>query len=72
MFYNNVPAKGGSNEYPQCMFCIKITTLGIPPANPSFSIQKWDLRGYIFYGHVFLMSYLRQVENIRRADFEML
>ena len=25
------------------------------PAYPSFSIQKWGLRGYILHGHVFLM-----------------
>ena len=26
------------------------------PANPSFAIEKWGLRGYTFHGCVFLMA----------------
>ena len=26
------------------------------PANPRFTIQKWGIRGYSFYGHVFMMK----------------
>ena len=26
------------------------------PVNPSFTIKKWDVRGYSLHGHVFMMS----------------
>ena len=32
------PRRGGSNEYPQCMFWIKNKKIGYTPANPSFSL----------------------------------
>ena len=32
------PRRGGSNEYPQCMFWIKNKKIRCTPANPSFSI----------------------------------
>ena len=32
------PRRGGSNEYPQCMFWIKNKKIRYTPANPSFSI----------------------------------
>ena len=49
------PRRGGSNEYPQCMFWIKNKKIRYTPAIPSFSILKWGLRGFILHGHVFLM-----------------
>ena len=27
------------------------------PVNPSFTIQKWGVRGYSLHGHVFMMVY---------------
>ena len=33
-----LPRRGGSNEYPQCMFWIKNKKIRYSPANPSFSI----------------------------------
>ena len=33
-----LPRRGGSNEYPQCMFWIKNNKNRYAPANPSFSI----------------------------------
>ena len=50
------PHRGGSNEYPQSMFWIKNKKNWYTPVNPSFTIKKWDMRGYTFHGHVFLMS----------------
>ena len=52
------PRRGGSNEYPQCMFWIKNKKNSYTPANPSFSIEKWGIRGYIFHGDVFLMCHI--------------
>ena len=49
------PRRGGSNEYPQFMFWSKNKKNRYTPANPSFTIQKWGLRGYTLHGHVFLM-----------------
>ena len=49
------PRRGGSNEYPQSMFWSKNKKNRYTPAYPSFTIQKWSLRGYTFHGHVFLM-----------------
>ena len=40
------PCQGGSNEYPQYMFWSKNKKNSYTPANPSFAIQKWGLRGY--------------------------
>ena len=39
------PRRGGSNEYPQSMFWSKNKKNRYTPANPSFTIQKWGLRG---------------------------
>ena len=59
MFVQNIhceymlePPQGGSNVYPQCMFRIKTKKNMYTPANPSFSVYKWGLRGYTFHGHV--------------------
>ena len=32
------PRRGGSNEYPQCMFWIKNKKIKYTPANPSFAL----------------------------------
>ena len=37
------------------MFWIKNKKIRNTPANPSFAIQKWGLRGYSLHGQVFLM-----------------
>ena len=39
------PRRGGSNEYPQSMFLEEIRKIMYTPVNPSFTIQKWGLRG---------------------------
>ena len=58
------PRRGGSNEYPQSMFWSKNKKNRYTPANPSFTIQKWGLRGYSLHGHVFLMIASRkQIRN---------
>ena len=51
------PRRGGSNEYPQSMFWSKSKKNRYTPAYPSFA-KKWDIRGYILHGHVFLMKYI--------------
>ena len=48
------PCRGGSNDYPQFMFCIKKETR-YTPVNPGLTILKWGLRVCTFHGHVFLM-----------------
>ena len=50
------PRRGGSNEYPQSMFWSKNKKNRYTPAYPSFSKQKWGLRGYTLHGHVFMMK----------------
>ena len=47
---------GGSNEYLQFMFLSKIRKIMYTPVNPSFTIQKWGLRGSKLYSHVFVMQ----------------
>ena len=47
---------GGSNKYTQCMFWIKNKKIWYTPANPSFSVYEWRLRGYTFHGHIFLIE----------------
>ena len=49
------PPRGGSNEYPQSMFWRKIRKK-VHPCIPSFTIQKWGIRGYLIHGHVLLMK----------------
>ena len=49
------PRRGGSNKYPQSMFWSKNKKNTFTPANPSFSIPEWGLRGYTFHRHVFMM-----------------
>ena len=47
------PRWGGSNEYPQSMFLSrKKNNVYSAPVNPSFTIQKWGLRGSKLYRHV--------------------
>ena len=48
--------RGGSNEYPQCMFWIKIKKIMYTPANPSFYYIKLGIRVYTFHGHIILMD----------------
>ena len=50
-----VPRRGSSNEYAQSMFWFKNKKNRYTPANPSFSVKKWELWGYTFHGNVFLM-----------------
>ena len=51
------PRRGGSNEYPQSMILSKIRNIMYTPVNPSFTIQKWGLRGSKSYRYVFVMVY---------------
>ena len=48
-----------SNEYPQSMFWTRNKKNRYTPANPTYSITRWGLRGYTFnngfHGRVFLM-----------------
>ena len=32
------PRRGGSNEYPQCMFCAEIIKILFTPVNPNFTV----------------------------------
>ena len=50
------PRWGGSNEYPRSMFWAEIRKLMYTPVNPSFTIEKWGLRGSKLYRHVFVMA----------------
>ena len=50
------PRRGGSNEYPQSMFLNSNKKIIYTPANPSFTIWKWGLRGSTLYRHVFVMT----------------
>ena len=49
------PRRGGSNKYPQSMFSAEIRKIMYTPVNPSFTIQKWGLKGSKLYRHVFGM-----------------
>ena len=49
------PQWGGYNEYPQSMFYAVIRKIMYTLVNPSFTIQKWGLRGSKLYRHVFVM-----------------
>ena len=51
----NIDWRGGSNKYPQSMFPSKIRKIMYTPVNPSFTIQRWGLRGSKLYRHVFVM-----------------
>ena len=42
-------------RYPQSMFWSKNKKNRYTPAYPSFTIQKWGMRGYTLHGHVFPM-----------------
>ena len=48
------PQGGGSNEYPQSMFWSK-NKKKYTPANPSFTLYKWGIRGCSLHGLVFVM-----------------
>ena len=50
------PRRGGSNEYPQYMFFTTIRKIMYTPVNPSFTIQKWGLRGSKLYRRVLVMK----------------
>ena len=39
------PRRCGSSEYVQSMFLAEIRKIMYNPVNPSFTIQKWGLRG---------------------------
>ena len=64
------PRWGGSNEYPQSMFWAEIRKLMYTPVNPSFTIEKWGLRGSKLYRHVFVMAFgfLRMMKCLIRAE----
>ena len=49
------PRRGGSNEYPQSMFCAEIRKILYTPVNPSFTVKKWGLRGSKLHRRVFVM-----------------
>ena len=49
------PQLGDSIGYPQSMFWIKNKLNRHTPVHPSFKLQKWGIRGYILYAHVFVM-----------------
>ena len=44
------PRRGGSNEYTQSMFLSRNKKNNVYLLNPSFTIQKWDLRGQNYIG----------------------
>ena len=44
------PRRGGSNEYPQSMILSRIEKIMVTPVNPSFTVQKWGLRGQNYIG----------------------
>ena len=50
------PQRGGSNEYPQSMFWSKNKKIMYTPVNPSFTIEKWGVRGCSLHGLVFVMD----------------
>ena len=50
------------------MFWAEIRKITYTPANPSFTIYKWGLRGSKLYRHVFVMSfpqYFQYISNFR-------
>ena len=60
IFAQNIDCRytlGGSNEYPQSMFWSKNKKQMYTPVHPSFTINKWDVRGYTLHGHVIIMAY---------------
>ena len=54
--------------YPQAIFLAEIRKIVYTPVNPSFTIQKWGLRGSKLYKHVFVMRFLNG-KNVN-APFE--
>ena len=48
----------GTNEYLQSMFQSKNKKIMYTPVNPTFTIQKWDARGYKPHRRVILMENL--------------
>ena len=54
-YLSEPPRRGSSNGYPQFMFLAKVRKIMYTPVNPSFTIQKWGLRGSKLYRHVFVM-----------------
>ena len=58
------PRWGGSNEYQQSMFWAEIRKIMYTPVNPSFTIQKWGLRGSKLYRHVFVMRVFRELLTV--------
>ena len=58
------PRRDGSNGYRQSMFWAEIRKIMNTPVNPSFTVQKWGLRGSKSYRHVFVMG----VHNINRVN----
>ena len=49
------PRQGGSNEYPQSMFWSKNKKNSYIPLHIPAFLYKSGVRGFILYGHVFLM-----------------
>ena len=57
--YSLEPARrGSSNEYHNLCFCVEIRNIMFTLVNPSFTIQKWGLRGSKLYRYVFVMVYM--------------
>ena len=48
-------AQTASSNERGCMFWIKLKKDMYTPVYPSVSIYKWGLKGYLFYGYVFMM-----------------
>ena len=51
-----LPQCGSSNKYPQSMFLSRNKKKNVYPCKPSFTIQKWGLRGSKLYRRVFVMK----------------
>ena len=54
MYLLEPPRRGGSNEYPQSMFLSRNKKIMYTPLNPSFTIQKWGLRGSKIYRYMYV------------------
>ena len=65
------PQRGGSNEYPQSMFCSKNNKNRYTPANPSFFYIKGGFKGVSLHGHVFLIEGADQLRNYCEADLHL-
>ena len=49
-----LPQRGDPNKYTQSIFWVKIRKIMYTPVNPSFTIEKWSLKGLTLYRHIFV------------------